>query len=114
MDADKKRAVLLTVVGKETYSLLSNLVAPAKRASKSYGELVAVIKAYLKPKVLVIAERFRFHQRRQRETETAAQYMAEQRKLADKYQFKDTWKKLFEIDSSVGYERNSFSVNCSH
>ena len=72
-DADKKRAVLLTVVGKETYSLLSNLVAPAKPASKSYGELVAVLKAHLKPKVLVIAERFRFHQLRQRENETAAQ-----------------------------------------
>ena len=88
-DADKKRAVLLTVVGKETYSLLSNLVAPAKPASKSYGELVAVLKAHLKPKVLVIAERFRFHQCRQRENETATQYMAELRKLADKCQFKD-------------------------
>ena len=88
-DADKKRAVLLTVVGKETYSLLSNLVAPAKPASKSYGELVAILKAHLKPKVLVIAEQFLFHQRRQRENETAAQYMAELRKLADKCQFKD-------------------------
>ena len=76
-------------MGKETYSLLSNLVSPAKPASKSYGELVAVLKAHLKPKVLVIAERFRFHQRRQRENETAAQYMAELRKLADKCQFKD-------------------------
>ena len=78
-------------MGKETYSLLSNLVAPAKPASKSYGELVAVLKAHLKPKVLVIAERFRFHQRRQRENETVAQYMAELRKLADKcqFQFKD-------------------------
>ena len=53
VDADKKRAVLLIVVGKETYSLLSNLVAPAKPVSKSHGELVAVLKAHLKPTVLV-------------------------------------------------------------
>ena len=38
------------IVGKETYSLLSNLLAPAKPASKSYEELVAALKAHLKPK----------------------------------------------------------------
>ena len=34
-EGDKKRAVFLTVVWKETYSLLSNLLAPVQPAAKS-------------------------------------------------------------------------------
>ena len=60
-EGDKKRAVFLTIVGKETYSLLSNLLAPVKPAVKRFEELVAVVKDHVAPKPLVIAERFRFH-----------------------------------------------------
>ena len=68
--AEKKRAVFLTVVGKETYGLLSNLLAPAKPATKTFEELVAIVKDHVAPKPLVIAERFRFHQRTQGEAES--------------------------------------------
>lgn len=87
LDGDKKRAVFLTVMGAQTYSLLSSLVAPAKPATRTYDELVATLKDHLKPKPLVIAERFKFHRRNQGETETVAEYMAELRKLASKCQF---------------------------
>ena len=59
--AEKKRATFLTVVGKETYSLLSNLLAPVKPREKTYEELVTVVKDHVAPKPLIIAERFRFH-----------------------------------------------------
>ena len=68
----KRVAVLLTAVGAPTYSLLCNLVAPDKPATKPYNELVAVLKAHLKPKPLVIAERFKFHRRNQAEGEEVA------------------------------------------
>ena len=86
-DDGKKLAVFLTVVGAKTYALLSNLVAPTKPADKSYPELKKVLRAHLKPKPLIIAERFRFHQRNQGENESISQYMAELRRLADRCEF---------------------------
>ena len=74
---NKKLGVFLTVISTKMYALLCNQEAPAKLAIKSYAELVAVLKSHLKPKSLVIAERFRFHQRKQRENERVSEYMAE-------------------------------------
>ena len=52
----KKVATLLTVIGDKAYALLRNLVAPVKPATKSFRELVEVMKKHLKPKPPVIAE----------------------------------------------------------
>ena len=76
-DDKKKVAVLLTAIGANGYSLLSNLVGPDKPATKKYDELVKALKDHLRLKPIVIAERFIFHRRNQNETETVAQYLAE-------------------------------------
>ena len=89
LEEDKKRAVFLTVIGAQTYSLLSSLVAPDKPSTKTYEDLTTVLKNHLKPKTLVIAERFKFHKRNQGENESVAAYMAELRKMASKCQFRD-------------------------
>ena len=73
---EKTRATLLTVIGPQAYSLLSNLVAPEKPKAKTYTELMKVMLDHLKPKPLIIAERFRFHRRSQAEGERIPQYMA--------------------------------------
>ena len=88
-DNQKKVAVLLTAIGPKAYSLLRNLLAPVKPATKEYSELIDVMKNHLHPKPVVIAERFKFHGRNQGEGETVAQYMAELRKLAEHCDFKD-------------------------
>ncbi len=88
IDAEvKKVAVLLTMVGAKAYSLMSNLVAPAKPSTKTYAELVAAMRGHLKPRPLTIAERFKFHRRNQREGESVPQYVAELRQLADRCKF---------------------------
>ena len=84
---DQKLTTFLTVMGPTAYALLSNLLAPEKPATKTYAELVTAMRDHLKPKPLVIAERFRFHQRNQADSESVADYMAELRKLADKCEF---------------------------
>ena len=48
-DAEKKRAVLLSVVGPATYKLLRSLLAPAKPGEKNYDELVATLLAHYSP-----------------------------------------------------------------
>ena len=88
-DDAKKVAILLTVIGRKAYALLRNLLAPAKPAEKSFDVLVKVMKDHLKPKPLVIAERFKFHRRNQHGRETVAQYLAELRKFSKQCDFKE-------------------------
>ena len=64
------------------YALLSNLLVPETPATKSYTELVEVLKTHLKLKPVIIAERFHFHQWGQKEGESASLYMAALRWLA--------------------------------
>ena len=74
---EKKRAVLVTLMGSEAYELLASLVAPDKPSTKKFDDIIDTMEKYLKPKPLVIAERFKFHKRSQKEGETVAQYLAE-------------------------------------
>ena len=86
---DKKVAVLLTVMGSKAYELLHSLLAPVVSSTKKYDELTAVLMAHLKPKLLVIAECFKFRHRNQRDGENVAQYMAELRRLSEHCDFKE-------------------------
>ena len=78
----KKVAVLLSIIGGKTYSLLSDLLAPEKPASKSFIQLSEALKKHFEPKPVIIAERFQFHRRNQSANESVAEYEAELRRLA--------------------------------
>ena len=78
---DKKRDTFLCCIGRETFSLLRALVAPEKPGDKTYQELCDALTAHLAPKPLVIAERFRFHKRVQKEGESIKVYAASLQKL---------------------------------
>lgn len=86
-EENQQRAILLTVCGSKTYGLIRNIVSPDKPSDKTYDELITEIRSHLKPKPLIIAERFKFHQRKQREGETVSQFMAELRKLSEHCNF---------------------------
>ena len=87
IDDDKKVPALISLIGSKTYGLLKNLTTPAKPSSKTYDELVNILTSHLSPKPLVIAERFRFHKRDQKEGERVSVYQAELRKLAEHCNF---------------------------
>ena len=82
-DADKKRAVLLTVVGAATYKTLRNIVSPSKPGEKTYAELVAALAKHFKPTPSEIVERFKFHSRVRKAGESIATYVAELRSLSE-------------------------------
>ena len=92
VEDDRKVAVFLTVARPKTYTLVRNLVAPAKLADKMYQELMALVDRQLNPKPLVMAERFHFHSRNQGEHETVGQYSAELCSLAKTCKFQDNLK----------------------
>ena len=85
---DKKVPALLAMVGGKTYSLLWNLMTPDDPATKGYDDIVKLLDNHLSPKPLVIAERFRFHKRDQKEGESIPVYVAELRKLSEHCDFK--------------------------
>ena len=48
-DTERRRAVLLTVCSAPTYSLIKDLLAPAKPSDKSYEELIDLVKRHYHP-----------------------------------------------------------------
>ena len=84
---DHQVAALLSVMGATTYGLLRNLVQPNLPKTKSYKDIVDVLKRHFEPKPLLIAERFRFNRCNQKADETVASYAAELKQCAVRCQF---------------------------
>ena len=87
--AKKKTAIFLTVNGSDTYSLLRNLLAPFSLSTKTVEELFEILKAHVKPQPTVIAEKYKFYYRDQKENEIISDYIAVLRKLTLNYNFKE-------------------------
>ena len=87
-DNKKRTATFLTLIGKETYSLLSSLMTPDKPSSKKADELSKILSDHLQPVPIVIAERYKFYSRVQEESESVANYVAELRRLTIHCDFK--------------------------
>lgn len=87
VEDNKKVPTLLSLIGVKTYHLLRNLLAPEKPAEQTFQKIVDTLKNHLSPKPLVIAERFRFHNRNQSKDESIPEYMAELRKLTQFCEF---------------------------
>ena len=82
IDDDHKVPTLLSLIGGKTYTLLRDLLALEKPATKSFQQIVTTLQEHLSPNPLEIAERFRFYKRNQHEGESILSYVAELRKLA--------------------------------
>ena len=80
----KKVAVTISFIGKTAYSTLKDLCLPDLPAHKTYDQLRQILKDYHKPKVLEVAETYRFHHDHtvQTETESVAEYANKLKRLA--------------------------------
>ena len=74
---EKRVPVFLTIVGKSTYALLRNLLQPSLPKDKTFEDITEILKKHYQPALSVIAERFQFHKRTQKEGESVAEYVAE-------------------------------------
>ena len=81
-EGNKKRAILLSNCGPQTYQLLKSLLTPAKPTDKSFSEIVATLKDYWQPKPSEIVQRFNFHTRAQKQGKSVADYVAELRRIS--------------------------------
>ena len=78
----KKKAVMLSVCGADTYKLLRSLCAPNNPSEKTYAELTVLMKQHLSPTPNIIAERFAFNSRNRNPSESVSKYVAELKRLS--------------------------------
>ena len=83
----QKRALFLSCVGPTTYKLIKTLLAPDKATDKKYEDLCKLVEDHVAPKPIVIAERYNFYTRKQKEGESVSQYLTELHKLAETCEF---------------------------
>jgi len=86
---EKKKALLLSVIGSHAYSVLKALLAPSKPSSKTYKEICELMRHHVSPKPIVIAERYRFYHRKQKSGESVTQFLTELRKMSESCNFRD-------------------------
>ncbi|XP_041823137.1 uncharacterized protein K02A2.6-like [Melanotaenia boesemani] len=93
-DGGKQRAVLISVVGPATYKLIRNLVSPDKPSTKTYSQIVAIMKDHFNPKPSEIVQRYKFDSRSRQPNETVSAYVAELRRLAQDCNFGATLEQM--------------------
>ena len=83
----KKVPVFLSVVGKYTFKLLTDLLSPETPGKATYKKITDTLKAHFEPQINIIYERFKFYKRDQNASETNTKYIAELKVLASKCKF---------------------------
>ena len=78
-----RRAILLSSVGKKTYKLMSDLLAPAKPGEKSYDELCTLVKSHFNPKPSESVQRHKFNNRFRLNGENVSDFVAALRNMAE-------------------------------
>ena len=78
----QRKAVLLTVIGKKTFHILTNLLDPKTTEEVTYTDICLKLENYFIPAVLEVAESFRFHRCIQREGESIVSYVSRLREAS--------------------------------
>ena len=86
-DTVKQKSILLSVVGAVTYKLIHNLSVPNLPGTKSYEELVELVKYYLCPQPNIIVQRCLFNSRTRQREESVATFVNELRGIASKCEY---------------------------
>ena len=88
-NAERRKAIFLSEVGKEIFQVLSDLFSPDKPADKTLEELLKKMKDHDKPVPNEMTESFKFWTRVQAEDETATDYSLAIKKLTVHANFPD-------------------------
>ncbi|MEE4247362.1 MAG: reverse transcriptase domain-containing protein, partial [Kangiellaceae bacterium] len=98
----KKRAVLLSTCGKDTFQLIDNLLSPTKPADATYSQICAKLKEHFDPTPPELVLRFRFYTRCRQAGESVAEFLAELRKLARNCNFGDNLESMLRDRLALG------------
>ena len=82
VEQDKMPPVFLTLLGKDGYALLQNLLSPLKPHEVTLNTMVTTLKSHLQPAPSVIAERYKFKECRQSEGQDVKGFLAKLKKAS--------------------------------
>uniref|UniRef100_A0A8C4Q4Q2 Uncharacterized protein n=1 Tax=Eptatretus burgeri TaxID=7764 RepID=A0A8C4Q4Q2_EPTBU len=105
-DDAKKKAILMSVYGSKTFTILKNLVIPRTTMDLTPAELVAAMKEHCEATASVIVSRFNFHMCRQTSTQSISAFIAHLKHLAQHYQFDATFHDMLRDFLIVGVEQD--------
>ena len=80
-NAAKKKAMFITLLGQENFAKLKVLASPTTVNDLSLDAIVQLLSQHFRPATIEIAERFKFFKRKQKEDESATEYMGQLRRL---------------------------------
>ena len=84
---EEKPDQFLLFVGRDAFEKLTMLCSPEEPEGKSLEELLNLLRNYYKPKPSIMAEHYKFYNRKQMPNESIAEYEAELRRLAKTCEF---------------------------
>ena len=85
--ASKRRAILLTAVGAETYTLLRSLASLRTPADLTYVELCQLLQTHYEPKPNTILQRYNFYSAYRKKEQSIGDFVAELKNLARNCEF---------------------------
>ena len=86
----KKRSILLSACGTQTFRLIKTLLAPTLVTAKTFAEIAKVVQDHVQPKPSVIMRRFRFNTCSRNQGESITTFVARLRELASHCEYGDT------------------------
>ena len=82
-DENKKKSIFFIIIGPLSLKLLRNLVSPNKPHEKTLQQLITLLKQHYNPTPLVIVQRFKFHTKTRKPSESIATFMSQLRSIAE-------------------------------
>ena len=87
---NKQRAILLSVIGTDTYTLLRSLTAPRRPAELTYKELCDLLSSHFEPKPNATLQRYNFYSAYRKQGKSVKDFVAELKGLARNCDFGKT------------------------
>ncbi|KRX79034.1 hypothetical protein T06_10779 [Trichinella sp. T6] len=89
-EGPRRLAVLCNVCAPKTYSIIKSLTSPDPPSSKTFDEVMKLLRNHFMPRPSEVYQRFLYHRRLQQPGEGVAAYVAELRHLAQHCNFGET------------------------
>ncbi|KRY50253.1 Uncharacterized protein T03_8274 [Trichinella britovi] len=89
-EGPRRLAVLCSVCGPKTYSIIKSLTSPDPPSAKTFDEVMKLLRNHFMPRPSEVYQRFLYHRRLQQPGEGVAAYVAELRHLAQHCNFGET------------------------
>jgi len=109
-DDEKKQAILLSLCGVSTYTVIWNLLAPELPSMKSFDTIVAAAGKHFNPKPSSIVLHFRFNSCIQKDGESVAEFVSQLRHLSKHCEFGNTLDHM--LRDRIVYGINDPRIQC--